>query len=137
MSRAIPDLVRRQVAERAGYRCEYCLVPERFLATIFHIDHIRSIKHGGATMLDNFAYACPHCNQNKGSNVATFLDEKSEITVRIFNPRKDNWASHFEVTNGEILPKTAIGAATVRLLEMNQPDRLIFRQALAEAVLYP
>jgi len=133
MSRAIPDSLRRQVAKRARHRCEYCLVPERFLATVFHIDHIRSIKHDGATELENLAYACPHCNQNKGSNVATFLDEESELTVRIFNPRKDNWASHFEMANGEILPKTAIGAATVRLLEMNQPDRLIFRQALAEA----
>ena len=48
MSR-IPKNLREQVARRAKYRCEYCLVPERFLATIFHIDHIRSLKHGGPT----------------------------------------------------------------------------------------
>lgn len=137
MSRAIPDSLRKQVAERAGYRCEYCLVSERFLATIFHIDHIRSIKHGGATAPGNLAYTCPHCNQNKGSNVATFLDEEGELTVRIFNPRKDDWVNHFEVVNGRILPKTVIGKATVTLLEMNQPDRLIFRQALAETGYYP
>jgi len=137
MSRAIPDSIRKRVAERAGHRCEYCLVPERFLATTFHIDHIRSIKHGGATALENLAYACPHCNQKKGTDVATFLDEGSEQTIRIFNPRKDNWENHFEVANGEVLPKTAIGAASVQVLEMNQPDRLIFRQALAEAGYYP
>lgn len=137
MSRAIPDTLRRKVAERAGYRCEYCLVPERFLATVFHIDHIRSIKHGGATVSENLAYACPHCNQNKGTDVATFLDEDSEQTIRIFNPRKDNWGNHFKAVNGEILPKTAIGTATVQVLEMNQPDRLIFRQALAESGYYP
>ncbi len=133
MSRTIPDTLRRKVAERAGYRCEYCLVPERFLATVFHIDHIRSIKHGGATALENLAYACPHCNQSKGADVATFLDDESEITIRIFNPRRDNWTNHFEPINGEIMAKTSIGAATVRILEMNQPDRLIFRQALTEA----
>lgn len=88
-------------------------------------------------MPDNLAYACPHCNQNKGSNVATFVDEESELTVRIFNPRKDEWPGHFRVVDGEILPKTPIGAATIKLLEMNQPDRLIFRQALSETGFYP
>lgn len=137
MSRAISDALRRQVAERAGYRCEHCLVPERFLATIFHIDQIRSVKHGGANVLENLAYPCPHCNQNKGSDVATFLDEEGETTIRIFNPRKDEWTNHFEAIDGEILSKTAIGMATLKLLEMNQPDRLIFRRALAEAGHYP
>lgn len=137
MSRAIPDSVRRQVARRAGYRCEYCLVPERFLATVFHVDHVRSIKHGGATVSGNLAYACPHCNQNKGTDVATFLDDEAEQTIRIFNPRKDDWTIHFEAINGKILPKTAIGKATVQILGMNLPDRLIFRQALAEAGHYP
>lgn len=112
-------------------------MPERFLATIFHIDHIRSIKHGGATVLDNLAYACPHCNHNKGTDVATFLDEAAEQTVRIFNPRKDSWAIHFEAINGEISPKTAIGKATAQILGLNVPDRLIFRQALAETGHYP
>jgi len=137
MSRAIPDSLRRQVAQRAGYRCEYCRVLERFLATIFHIDHIRSIKHGGATALENLAYACPHCNQNKGTDVATFVDGDAEQTVRIFNPRKDSWINHFEVMGGKILPKTAIGKATVQILGLNEPERLIFRQALAETGYYP
>lgn len=137
MSQPIPPALRRQIAERAGFRCEYCLVPEQFLATVFHIDHIRSLKHGGITTLHNLAYACPHCNQNKGSDVATFVDEEGEETIRIFNPRKDNWQNHFEQAQGVILAKTPIGKATIDVLEMNQPDRLIFRQALAEAGFYP
>lgn len=137
MSQTISPALRRQVAVRAGFRCEYCLVPENFLATVFHVDHVRSLKHGGKTHLENLAYACPHCNQNKGSNVATFADEAGEITVRIFNPRKDSWKDHFDLDQGLILAKSAIGKATVDVLEMNQPDRLIFRQALAEAGYYP
>lgn len=137
MSRPIPISLRRQVAVRAGFRCEYCLVPERFLATVFHIDHVRSLKHGGLTHFENLAYSCPHCNQNKGSNVATFADEAGETTVRIFNPRKDLWEVHFELDQGIVLARTAIGKATIEVLEMNQPDRLIFRQALAEAGYYP
>jgi len=137
MSQHISLALRRQIAERAGFRCEYCLVPERFLATVFHVDHVRSLKHGGSTTFHNLAYACPHCNQNKGSDVATFVDEEGEETIRIYNPRKDNWQNHFEQDQGMILAKTPIGKATIGLLEMNQPDRLIFRQALVETGYYP
>lgn len=137
MSQSISPFLRSQVAERAAFRCEYCLVPERFLATVFHVDHVRNLKHGGLTQLENLAYACPHCNQNKGSNVATFADEIGEVTVRIFNPRRDTWEVHFELDQGLVLAKTAIGKATIDVLGMNQPDRLIFRQALAAAGYYP
>lgn len=133
MSRLISNALRQEVAARARFRCEYCLVPERFLATTFHIDHIRSIKHGGATRLENLAFACPHCNQNKGSDVATFIDDEGLETIRFYNPRMDDWHSHFEVVNGSISAISLIGAATVKLLEFNQPDRIIFRQALMEA----
>ncbi len=95
MSRRIPPSLRQMVAERANFRCEYCLVPEYFLASIFHIDHIRSVKHEGLTVPENLAFACPHCNQNKGSDVATFSDLEGEETTRIFNPRKDSWNEHF------------------------------------------
>jgi HNH endonuclease len=137
MSRNIPYVLRQQVAERAGFCCEYCKIPEAILASVFHIDHIRSLKHGGRTILSNLAYACPHCNQNKGADIATFLDEESEEIVRLFNPRKDMWDDHFIAVAGEILAKTAIGDATNRLLELNQPERLILRRELAEAGLYP
>lgn len=79
MSRLIPNHLRLLVAERAGYRCEYCLVPEMFLATTFHIDHIRSLKHEGRTVLQNSCFCCPHCNQNRGADIATFEDTKAKI----------------------------------------------------------
>ncbi len=74
MATYISEKLRQQISSRAGYRCEYCLIPERFLATFFHIDHIRSLKHGGQSTFNNMAYACPHCNQHKGSDVGTFVD---------------------------------------------------------------
>ena len=132
----IPENLRQQVAKRANYCCEYCLFPEVFLATIFHIEHIRSLKHGGKTILINLAYACPHCNQNKGSNIATFLSGDSDQLIRLFNPRKDVWTQHFEVVNGEILPLTSIAEGTIRILDMNQVDRLILRKALIDAGVY-
>ncbi len=137
MSRSLSEAIRRQVAERAGNRCEYCLVPEYFLATVFHIDHIRSIKHRGTSTLNNLAYACPHCNQYKGTDVGAYIGDDTDQIVRLFNPRKDVWQEHFETSNGLILPITDIGNVTVSLLEMNQPDRLIFRQELSSSGFYP
>jgi HNH endonuclease len=137
MKAYIPDTLRRQVAERARYCCEYCRIPERFLATFFHIDHVRSRKHGGKTDLDNLAYTCPHCNQHKGSDVATFADEDSDELVRFYNPRRDDWATHFSTEQGDIQPNTRIGEATVRILDFNQPERLLLRRALARIGQYP
>jgi HNH endonuclease len=137
MKERISELIRRQVAERAECRREYCLISEQFLATVFHIDHIRSRKHGGKTILINLAYACPHCNQNKGSDIAAFIDNENESTIRFFNPRKDIWHEHFNINYGEILPKTLIGKATVTILDFNQPERIMLRQALIDIGKYP
>ena len=137
MSRAIPKPLREHVARRSKFRCEYCLVPERFMATIFHVDHIRSLKHGGLTIPANLAYTCPHCNCNKGTDVATFSDAEEDEVIRLFNPRKDAWQEHFEISNSLILPKTKIGEGTIKILILNEPYRVIFRQALAIAGQYP
>lgn len=137
MTAYISDKLRQQVADRANYCCEYCLMPERFLATFFHIDHIRSLKHGGHSGMDNLAYACPHCNQFKGSDVGTFADAEGETLIRFFNPRKDKWHDHFQIIVGEIIPKTAIGRATVTILTVNQPERLVLRRELMLIGQYP
>lgn len=137
MDRYISDKLRQQISKRAGYRCEYCLIPERFLATFFHIDHIRSLKHGGQTTIGNLAYACPHCNHHKGSDVGTFIGDEGDQLVRFFNPRRDSWPDHFNAISGEILPKTPIGEATATILNFNQPERLILRQELALIGQYP
>jgi HNH endonuclease len=127
----ISEKLRQQVAKNADYRCEYCLTPEFFLATTFHIDHIRSIKHGGKTISENLAYACPHCNQNKGSDIASYTDE--DELVRLFNPRKDSWNEHFEIIkSGVITPISSIGEVTVNILSFNQIERIIFRKSLIE-----
>ncbi len=132
----VSDKMRAQVIERAKNRCEYCLMPERFSATIFHIDHIRSIKHDGKNTFDNLAFSCPHCNQNKGTDIATFLDLESDQLVRLFNPRKDIWIKHFEVNLGQILGVTDVGIATVKLLGFNQTERMILRGELLKLGLY-
>ena len=132
----ISEKLRQQIAKNANFKCEYCLTPEFFLATTFHIDHIRSIKHGGKTLLQNLAYACPHCNQNKGSDIASFTDE--DELVRLFNPRKDVWSEHFEViASGIFSPLSSIGEVTINTLSFNQAERVIFRKSLIEIGVIP
>ena len=127
----IPVKIRDLVAQRALYRCEYCQIHEddHFLA--FHIDHILALKHGGTDNIENLAWACPTCNTYKGTDFATFLNLSSEI-IPLFNPRVHIWTKHFTTENGEIFPLTRIGEATIKILKMNDPDVLIFRQILVQ-----
>ncbi|MFN0213931.1 MAG: HNH endonuclease [Saprospiraceae bacterium] len=134
--RAIPLTIRQAVAERANCRYEYCLMLEAEFFVAFEIDHIVSLKHGGSNDLENLAFACPHCNQHKGSDLGTYVSESNRLT-RLFHPRKDTWEKHFEVDEGEIMPLTKIGAATIKVLDINNPDRIILRRLLIQAGRYP
>lgn len=127
MSRKIPTDLRKKVAQRSGFRCEYCLLPEELAIYPFEADHVIALKHGGKTILENLAYCCARCNRNKSSDLSTILHERSVI-VRIFNPQSDLWEEHFGVTDGVIYPKSKIGEATIKLLDFNTPERVISRQ---------
>ncbi|MCF8279442.1 MAG: HNH endonuclease [Bacteroidales bacterium] len=102
----------------------------------FQVEHIISLQHGGKTVLSNLAYACPICNANKGPNVGTVLPDE-ETFVRFFNPRKHEWNDHFEVENGLIVSKTAIGQGTINILGFNSIDKVLERQVLIEIGKYP
>ncbi len=131
MSRYIPESIRNQVAQRANFRCEYCRIYECDGFIKFQIEHIISLKHGGTSQPENLAYACPICNSNKGSDIATIL-ENGRI-YRIFNPRKDNWFKHFELYVAQIIPKSNVGAATIKLLDLNNINRILERIDLIDS----
>jgi HNH endonuclease len=135
MSRYIPADLRRLVSERANCLCEYCLSFEGYSAVKFQIEHIVSIKHGGLTVSENLALACIFCNLSKGTDVGTFL--YGQHIVRLFNPRTDLWKEHFEFFGVQILPLTEIGEATVKILQLNDVERLTERQELSTYGLYP
>jgi 5-methylcytosine-specific restriction endonuclease McrA len=50
--------MRRDVIARASGRCEYCGVPDEATLAPHEPDHIIGEQHGGATELNNLAYAC-------------------------------------------------------------------------------
>jgi len=137
MSRThIPTALRQQVRERAGHRCEYCLVRDQSVLLPHTIDHIIAEQHGGKTTFENLAQACIHCNRQKGPNIAS-LDPNTEDLVPLFNPRLHHWEEHFQRKGAIIFALTPIGRATVNLLELNSHERLRIRRGLLAAGCYP
>jgi 5-methylcytosine-specific restriction endonuclease McrA len=70
VARDVTEAQRRAVAERAGYRCEYCRIHENSAGFSHQVDHVISRKHGGSSNTGNPAYACVLCNRYKGTDVA-------------------------------------------------------------------
>lgn len=132
MSAYIPDILRKLVAKRANGLCEYCLLHESDSYITFQVDHIISLRHGGKTLAENLAYACMYCNRWKASDVGTVLLPNNEF-IRFFNPRTDDWKEHFKWDELEIVPLTKIGAATIKMLDLNHFERIMERQILKEA----
>lgn len=137
MSRTyITTALRQQVQERAGYRCEYCLVRDQSVLLPHTIDHVIAEQHNGKTVFENLAQACIHCNRQKGPNIAS-LDPDTGILVPLFNPRLQQWAEHFQLKGAIILAATPIGRATVNLLKFNSRERIRIRQKLLAIHCYP
>lgn len=126
----------RRVRERAGHRYEYCRVPAFVSEFTFPLDHIIAQQHGGETTLENLALSCPHCNYQKGPNIAGIDPETKKLTG-LFNPRRNRWSSHFAWDGPVIEGKTAVGRTTLHVLAMNHPDRVEARRLLIDAGLFP
>lgn len=136
MRTEVSEAQRRQVAARADWLCEYCLVHEREVYHGCEVDHIVSAKHGGQAMLENLAFACFHCNRHKGTDLGS-VSIRSRTLVRFFNPRLDRWRDHFYLSEARIEALSEIGDVTARVLELNHPERVAFRKLLVEAGRYP
>ena len=136
MSSTVPARLRMLVRKRAHRRCEYCLLHEDDALAPHEPDHIRSVKHGGATELANLAWTCMACNRRKGSDQGSW-DYQTGRLVRLFNPRRDRWQRHFRLEGSWIVPRTAIGRVTDYLLEFNRPDLQAVRATLLALGRFP
>lgn len=126
----------RFVEARAEHRCEYCRMHQSLQGATFHIEHIVPSSRGGSDAPDNLALACPSCNLHKSDRIEV-ADPDSNVTVPLFNPRKDRWVDHFRCDSYRILGTTRIGRATVFALHLNQSRRLLIRQAEEAFGLFP
>ena len=129
MHRDIGDALRWFVANRAGWRCEYCLIYEEDSYFTHQIDHIISRKHGGRSVSSNLAYTCVRCNTLKGTDIGS-VNLKTGALIAFFNPRREHWRSHFMLNGPVIEPMTAEGAATARVFQFNLDTRVAERRVL-------
>jgi len=59
------------VLRRAGYACEYCLLPQSLHPGPYEVEHVIPKQHGGRTRLSNLACSCLHCNRHKSAGSGT------------------------------------------------------------------
>ncbi len=129
--------VRRFVRERAGDCCEYCRVAQVARAVRFQVDHIIAIKHGGTDTDDNLCLSCYECNGFKGSNVAA-LDPLTGLATRLYDPRRQVWAEHFEMNADATLSGlTPEGRTTLLVLRLNDSERVQQRLGEVQIGAYP
>ena len=134
----ISDTIKKQVIDRAHGCCEYCKSQQKFSPSSFEIEHIVPISRNGSNTLENLALACAQCNSHKSNKVET-IDPVSGQMMQLFHPRQMDWADHFTWSDDmlEILAITAIGRATVALLQTNREAVINLRQILQQIGLHP
>jgi hypothetical protein len=133
---AVPEALARAVRSRAHGRCQYCLMNESLQGATFHVEHVIPRSKGGESTLENLALACPGCNLQKADKT-TAPDPLTDEHVDLFHPLQQQWSEHFRFKGHEVEGLTAIGRATVMLLDLNHLRRQRIRQVEETFGLYP
>jgi hypothetical protein len=126
----------RLVARRALDRCEYCRMHQALQGGTFHVGRIHPLARNGADDFTNLALACPGCNLRKADRVEA-LDPETGAMVALFHPRHDPWSEHFRWEGHPLVGRTPRGRATVAVLDLNHPRRLLIREAEPTFGLFP
>ena len=134
ISKDLDQKIRRQ----AKNRCGYCLNPQELMPFKLEIEHIHPRALDGKTIEENLWLACRECNAHK-QRKSKRLKSLTGKTVKLFNPRRQNWREHFEFSQdfSEIIGKTACGRATVDALQMNNIYQTTARLAWSETGKFP
>jgi hypothetical protein len=82
--------------------------------------------------MENTCLARAHCHAAKGPNAAGFDPESDEL-VPLFNPREDEWDEHFYWDGPMLVGRTAVGRATIEVLNINDPICVDQREFLIAA----
>lgn len=126
------------IAQRASGRCEYCQTPFDFSPESFQVEHVMPLAKGGTNELENLAFSCGGCNGRKRSKTHG-TDPFDHTQVSLFHPRLDSWQEHFEWQDGGIIiaGKTAVGRATIAVLDLNRSGLVNLRKALSLFGVHP
>lgn len=104
----------------------------------FTMDHLVPLSYGGSGGIENLALACFPCNRRK-SDRREAIDPVTGAIGPLFHPRRDSWAEHFLWSHDglSIIGRTAIGRATVEVLELNRERARLLRAADLEVGRHP
>ena len=130
---AIPS---RPVEARARGRCEDRRMHQALQGATFHVEHIIPGSRGGASNLDNLAGGCPTCNLHKSDRIVA-PDPETNGLVPLFNPRRNARSEHFGGKATARSGKRPSGRATVLMLDLNHPRRILIRRAEALSIVPP
>ena len=72
--KSISKKMRFEVFKRDSFRCQYCGATSPDV--LLHVDHIKPVKEGGETTIENLITSCIDCNLGKG---ARLLDDNSVL----------------------------------------------------------
>jgi hypothetical protein len=138
MAEYIPVKVQRLVLAASNACCEYCWAPSEYSSALYHFDHILPVAKKGQSSFSNVAYSCSGCNGYKSDKTHSF-DTLTNQTVRLYHPRSDKWAAHFQWSEDELNIEgiTPIGRATVALLQLNRKGNINLRRLLQLVGLHP
>jgi len=126
------------VAKRAQYCCEYCFSQVKYSPDPFSIDHIVPRILGGRDELDNLAYACLGCNNQKFTADAA-TDPVTGERVALYHPRQHNWREHFVWSRdfAVLIGLTPVGRATIERLQLNREGVVNLRRLLKKVGKHP
>lgn len=129
---------RQRIAEVANYRCGYCLLQEVVSGIPLTIEHILPKALGGTDDDENLWLSCRICNERKGKLIEA-IDPDTGMLVPLFNPRTQNWHTHFVWRESGIWigGKSAIGRATIETLALNDELRVRARSIWVRSGLHP
>jgi HNH endonuclease len=120
-------LLRRRIAHRAGYRCEYCKLHEATQVAAFHLDHIVPTSRGGGDGMPNRCYLCVDCNLRKNDRMSIPAAEGTE-ELPLFNPRTEKWNSHFAWSGFRLRGISRLGIAMIAHFGLNSTKRIRIRR---------
>jgi hypothetical protein len=121
----------RRVRKRAKDQCEYCRLSQQWQEATFHVDHVKPRSLGGKMTPGNLALACVSCSLRKSAR-AVANDPKTGKSVKLFNPRQDEWEDHFLfLPSYRIRGLTERGRATIKALGMNRRVIVAIRREIS------
>lgn len=119
----VPDALRDQVRQRAGFACEYCGLRETDVGGQLTVDHFQPRSKGGSDEFSNLIYCCIWYNQRK----LAYWPQR-EIDPQLWNPRESSAIEHFLLLeDGKLHPITEVGVFALQRLHLNRPALIAYR----------